>query len=113
MGEHALNFWLPSVLKETGLSIGVVGLLLMPPYIVGVVAMIAVASSSDRRAERKWHMIGATACSGLVLIIMQVIGVSNNVFLTCFLALGIGVFYGRFGPFWTLPSKVLLPAVLG
>jgi MFS family permease len=71
MAEWGVNFWLPSVLKDTGLSIQTVGLLAALPYAVGMAAMLLVARSSDRRGERKWHMIAATACSGAFLLLAQ------------------------------------------
>lgn len=112
MAEWGVNFWLPTVLKETGLSIGIVGLLAAIPYAVGVVAMLVVAARSDRMQERKWHMIATTAISGAMLIVLVLVG--NSTFATIvLLSLGIGSFLGRFGPFWTLPSEVLPPAVIG
>jgi MFS family permease len=112
MAEWGVNFWLPSVLKETGLSIGIVGLLAAIPYALGVVAMIVVAASSDRLQERKWHMIVMTGASGLAM--MMLLFPAGNQFATiCLLSLAIGLFLGRFGPFWTLPTEVLPPAVVG
>ena len=112
MAEWGVNFWLPSMLNETGFSIGVVGLLAAIPYALGIGAMLLVAASSDRTQERKWHMIGASACSGAILLVL--IATSGSQFATIsLLCLSIGCFYGRFGPFWTLPAEVLPPAVIG
>jgi MFS family permease len=113
MAEWGVNFWLPTVLKETGLSIGVVGMLAALPYALGIVMMIMVARSSDRRRERKWHMIAATAFSGLFLLCAQLSSVMGVFATVLFLSLAIGSFLGRFGPFWTLPTEVLPPAVAG
>ena len=114
MAEWGVNFWLPTVLKETGLSIGVVGLLAALPYALGIVMMIIVARSSDRHQERKWHMILATAFSGIFLLLAQFATGAFGVFGTVlFLSLAVGSFLGRFGPFWTLPAEVLPPAVAG
>jgi cyanate permease len=114
MAEWGVNFWLPTVLKETGLGIGVVGMLAALPYALGIVMMILVARSSDRRQERKWHMIVATGCSGLFLLCAQLATGAFGVFGTVlFLSLAVGSFLGRFGPFWTLPAEVLPPAVAG
>lgn len=112
MAEWGVNFWLPTVLKETGLSILHVGLLAALPYLLGAVAMTVVARSSDRLGDRKWHMIGATAAAGLMLLVSQAadVGVFGTI---CLLSLSIGCFLGRFGPFWTLPTEVLPPAVAG
>jgi nitrate/nitrite transporter NarK len=100
------------VLKETGLSIGVVGLLAALPYGVGIITMLAVAASSDRMQERKWHMIATTTCAGALLILLVAVGNSQFAIITL-LSLSVGSFLGRFGPFWTLPSEVLPPAVIG
>jgi sugar phosphate permease len=112
MAEWGVNLWFPTVLKETGLSIGVVGLLSAAPHGLGMVAMLLVAMSSDRLHERKWHMIAATTVSGLALILMP-LGGGSSLAAVCFLTVAIGAFLGRFGPFWTLPTEVLPPAVLG
>src|ERR1700733_8563086 len=71
MAEWGVNIWLPTLLHETGLSISKVGMLAALPYALGIVMMILVARSSDRRRERKWHMIAATAFSGLFLFCAQ------------------------------------------
>lgn len=113
MAEWGVNFWLPTVLKDTGLSIQTVGLLAALPYAVGIVAMLLVARSSDRRSERKWHMIAATACSGLFLLLAQFAGNQRPAAIIIFLILAVASFLGRFGPFWTLPTEVLPTAVAG
>jgi MFS family permease len=113
MAEWGVTFWLPTVLKETGLSIGVVGVLAALPYALGIVMMILVARSSDRLRERKWHMIAATAFSGLFLLCAQLSGAIGVFATVLFLCLAIGSFLGRFGPFWTLPTEVLPPSVAG
>ena len=111
--EYGVNFWLPTVLKETGQSILAVGFLSAIPYAVGAMAMLAVAWSSDRRQERKWHMVLATAGSGLLLIIASLVPQGSTLAILCCLTLSVGAFLGRFGPFWTLPSEILPPAVAG
>ena len=68
--------------------------------------MVAVAASSDRLRERKWHMIAATALGGVPLLIMHLTGAGPLATVLC-LSIAIGVFLGRFGPFWTLPGEVL------
>ena len=112
MAEWGIAFWLPTVLKETGLSIFAVGMLSSIPYALGVLAMIVVATHSDRTQERKWHMIGASACSGAILLFLLLLGGGQFTTITL-LCISIGCFYGRFGPFWTLPAEVLPPAVIG
>ena len=111
--EWGVGFWLPSVVKETGASIGLTGLLSALPYAAGAIIMVLVARASDRRQERKWHMIAATSASGLFLFCAQFATGFGPYATVLFLALSIGAFLGRFGPFWTLPGEVLPPAVAG
>jgi MFS family permease len=113
MAEWGVSFWLPTVLKETGQSIMIVGFLAALPYAVGIVMMVLVARHSDRRHERKWHMIAATTASGLCLLLAQLAGVHSTLGIVVFLTLAVGCFLGRFGPFWTLPTEILPPAVVG
>ncbi|MFM0161190.1 MFS transporter [Paraburkholderia sediminicola] len=112
VGEWGIQFWYPTVLKEAGLSIGVVGLVATLPALLSMLSMTLVARSSDRWGERKWHMIGATMTAGCVLLLMQFSGGSAFA-MVCLFAVATGAMAGRFGPFWTLPSEVLPPAVLG
>lgn len=111
--EWGVGFWLPSVVKETGASIGLTGVLTALPYAAGATMMVIVARNSDRTQERKWHMIAATSASGLFLFCAQFATGFGPYAAVVFLTLSIGAFLGRFGPFWTLPSEVLPPAVAG
>ncbi|MFI4999789.1 MAG: MFS transporter [Reyranellales bacterium] len=113
MAEWGVTFWIPTVLKETGLSIVTVGFLAAVPPAVGAVMMILVAYSSDRMQERKWHMIAMTALSGVFLLLAQFAGAGSTIGILVFLTLAVGSFLGRFGPFWALPTEVLPPAVAG
>jgi nitrate/nitrite transporter NarK len=75
--------------------------------------MILVAISSDRLQERKWHMICATAMSGVFLLLAQFVGQGSTIGILVCLTLAVASFFGRFGPFWSLPTEVLPPAVAG
>jgi D-galactonate transporter len=57
MGLYGLSFWLPTLVKQAGVhSAFMAGVVTAAPYASGVVAMIFVSRSSDRRRERKWHL---------------------------------------------------------
>ena len=113
MAEWGVTFWIPTVLKDTGLSIQTVGFLAAIPPAAGAVMMVLVAMNSDRVQERKWHMIACTAMSGVFLLLAQVLGQFGTVGIVICLTLAVGSFLGRFGPFWSLPTEVLPPAVAG
>lgn len=73
-----VTIWLPSALKQSGLSIMSVGFLSAIPYAAGAVAMLIAAFSSDRRTERKWHTVLMTAMSGVFLLLTQLSGVRSG-----------------------------------
>lgn len=108
-----VSIWLPSVLKQAGLSITSVGFLSAIPYAAGAIAMLIVAVSSDRRMERKWHTVAMTAFSGVFLLAAQLTGETAIMMTLLLLTLSFACFYGRFGPFWALPSEVLPASVAG
>jgi MFS family permease len=105
--------WLPSVLKQAGLPIMSVGFLSAIPYVAGAIAMLVVASSSDRRMERKWHTVITTGLAGVFLLLAQLSGEHAIMVTLLLLTLSFASFYGRFGPFWALPSEVLPASVAG
>jgi sugar phosphate permease len=111
--EWGVTFWLPTVLRDSGLSISTVGWLAAIPPAAGALMMLLVAASSDKRQERKWHMIVATAMSGVFLLLAQFVAQGNIVGILVCLTLAVASFFGRFGPFWSLPTEVLPPAVAG
>ncbi len=108
-----VTIWLPSVLRQAGLSILSVGFLSAVPYAAGVVAMLWVAVSSDRRMERKWHVLIPTGLAGVFLLAAQLSGEAAIMMTLLLLTLSFACFFGRFGPFWALPSEVLPAPVAG
>lgn len=62
-GTYSVTFWLPTVMKSSGISNLVqLGWLSAIPYGVGAIGMVVISRSSDRRLERRWH----AACAGVV-----------------------------------------------
>lgn len=56
LGIYLVSFWLPTIIKGSGVGDTVtIGLLSAIPYVVAVVAMIAWSSHGDLRGERRWH----------------------------------------------------------
>ncbi|MCY1266539.1 putative tartrate transporter [compost metagenome] len=107
MGQYGFGFWLPSIIKATGVSSALeVGVLSAIPYAFGVVAMVVVGRHSDRTGERRWHyglsaafaaagLIGATVWRDSTVIAMIALTVAS-MGLQCLAPV-----------FWTLPTRVL------
>lgn len=54
--NYALVFWMPTLIKGWGVTDLVqIGLYAAVPQVLGVVGMILIGRSSDRRGERRWH----------------------------------------------------------
>ncbi|HTH16578.1 MAG TPA: MFS transporter [Magnetospirillum sp.] len=56
-GVYAINFWLPSIIKGSGLhDPNVIGWLSAIPYLAASIFMIIAGRSADTRRERRWHL---------------------------------------------------------
>jgi ACS family tartrate transporter-like MFS transporter len=82
-----------------------VGLFLPIPYLAGLTGMILISHSSDRTAERRYHVAIPAITGGAALVLL---GAAHSPFLAVvllsFVAIGV---YGLMGPFWALPSEFL------
>ena len=102
---YGTTFFLPQIVKGLGLSNFMTGLASAIPYVIGMIALLLWGWSSDRRGERRWHLIAAsvTAAIGFSLA-----GVAGNSFWSlpaiCLAVIGI---YGTRPTFWPLPSIFL------
>ena len=74
IGLYGISFWLPSIIKDSGLTdVSVIGWLSAIPYVVAIPAIILTGMSADRFRSRRMHfsvalVIGAAgfAASGYV-----------------------------------------------
>jgi ACS family tartrate transporter-like MFS transporter len=79
-------------------------MLMMIPYLAGLVALIFVSRSSDRRLERRYHAATPLFAGGLALILLGSTSSSwLSIVLWTFAALG----YAFMGPFWSVPGDFL------
>jgi MFS transporter, ACS family, tartrate transporter len=107
IGSYTFTIWTPQLVKavQGDHSNGAIGMLVMIPSIVGLVAMILASQSSDRTLERRYHVAVLAAAGGIALVLL-----SANVsplfaeVLLCLLAVSV---YGFVGPFWALPGEFL------
>jgi ACS family tartrate transporter-like MFS transporter len=107
ISSYALGFWLPQIVKSfsPGNSNTHIGLLVMLPHLAGLVSMIVIAKSSDRRVERRWHAGIALLVGGAAMMLVARSGSpALSVFLLCVAEAGI---YGSLGPFWALPGEFM------
>lgn len=106
IGSYAIYFWMPQAVKSlANYSNTVVGLLVMIPYLAGLIATILVSRSSDRRLERRYHAAVPLIVGGSAFLLL---GTTNSLWLSimlwCLVSMGN---CGFWGPFWALPNEFL------
>jgi sugar phosphate permease len=107
VGLNSIAFWMPQVVQSLlrEYSNTTLGLLVMIPHLLGLVVMIVVSRSSDRKLERRYHAAIPGFAAGLAFLLL---GATRSPFLSiglfCLVALGIYSFYA---PFFSLPSQFL------
>jgi MFS transporter, ACS family, tartrate transporter len=107
IGMYTLNFWMPQLVKSLSseVSNSLLGVLVMIPHLVGLLVMVRVSRSSDRKQERRFHAAIPAIAAGIALASL---GATHSIFPTILLlslaALGI---YSVYGPFYSLPGDFL------
>jgi len=57
-GQYALTFWMPTLVKASGVTGNLnIGLLSAIPFVCAIVVMNILGHSADARRERRWHLI--------------------------------------------------------
>ena len=107
-GLYGISFWLPTLIKATGVASALdIGLLSAIPYVVATVSMILVGRSADRRRERRWHFMVPAVVGGIGLILSATFS-HNTMFAIAALTLAAAGVISSLPLFWTFP-----PAFLG
>ena len=97
--------FLPTIVKELGISNMQVGWVTMIPYTCGAIAMVFCGWLSDRIGERRWTLFWTCLLSAAGLVVAGLtIGSWWSVVGMSIAAVG---FYGTKGPFWSMPTMFL------
>ncbi|GFM55794.1 MFS transporter [Pseudomonas cichorii] len=107
MGQYAITFWLPTLVRNAGVSDPLhIGLLSSVPYICAIVAMLLMGRSGDKHRERRWHLVIPMIAGAAGLSLAAVMG--GNLLLSimslCLAAAGI---LSASSLFWMLPTTLL------
>lgn len=106
-GVYAINFWLPSIIKNLGFdSPLLIGWLSAIPYLLAGVFMIIVGRSADLRNERRWHLV-VPMLMGAIGLLIAVNFASNPT--VAILGLSIATMGALTGlpMFWPMPTALL------
>ena len=107
MGMYGVTFWLPTLIKASGVkSLLNIGLLTSIPFAAGVVGMILVSRSSDKHQERRWHCAVPAAICCISLILSAIYGKDTIIALVA-LSLAMAGSLSALPVFWILPTAFL------
>ena len=104
---NAIGFWAPTIIRDVGVKdLLDVGLLSSAVFIAGAIGTYVVGHSSDRKMERRWHLVGCGAVIALCFALLPLFAHSIPVAITL-LSIAAAASYGGFVVFWTIPQTFL------
>jgi sugar phosphate permease len=107
MGNYALAFWLPQILKDTlTTDPWIIGLASTVPWGTAAIAMVIYAHHSDRTGERRWHVALGVGVAGLTLAVGGLPGVAGWPGLALVTCTTVAIMCTQ-AVFWSLPTAVL------
>ncbi|MEV0087245.1 MFS transporter [Saccharopolyspora sp. NPDC050642] len=106
-GLYAVSFWLPTILKENGLTDTVtIGLYSALPYAFAIVLMIVLGRRSDRTGERRLHSSITALISAIALAVAAFTASSFAVSLIAIIV-ATACMWASYTVFWAMPSTYL------
>lgn len=107
LGLYTVAFWTPSILHDDGIrSTFQIGCLSAIPQIGGVLSMILIGRSSDKRGERRWHIVLPVLFGSMAMACIPFV-TGNPGLVILFITLANMGILGALPPFWVLPSLML------
>jgi MFS family permease len=108
MGLYGISFWLPSLIKASGVTDELnIGLLTMIPYGFAAVGMVMIGRSSDRTKERRWHVAVPAVIGAAGLVVSTFVSHQPALAVLALTFATVGIL-GALCQFWSIP-----PAFLG
>ncbi|TBL70172.1 MFS transporter [Hafnia alvei] len=106
IGYYGINFWLPSIIKSSGVSDDFhIGLLAALPYVFGAIFMVWNSRHSDLHCERRWH-IAIPAILGAVGLTLSAYCSGSTVWMMAWICLAMS------GTLALIPTYISLPGTL-
>lgn len=110
---YGISSFFPSMLKQAGFPIALVGGLTALPFVTAVIGLVVVGFLSDRTMRRRRYIVGSMVVLGVGLILAAAVhGVSLPLSLALFILAGLGL-YAYLGPFWSAVSQLLPRETVG
>jgi D-galactonate transporter len=107
MGLYGVSFWLPTIIKSTGVTDAfMIGLLSAIPFAAAVIAMVLIARSADRTRERRWH-VALPGFAGALGLVLSVVWAHDTTLAMAGLTLATMGILTTLPLFWSLPTAFL------
>jgi D-galactonate transporter len=107
MGLYGVSFWLPSLVKASGVKDPLdIGLLSSIPYAAAAIGMVLISRSSDSTGERRWHLslAGVLGACGLVASVFFAKDTTLAMFALTVGTVGV---MATISQFWVVPPAIL------
>ena len=107
MGQYGLTFWMPTLIKATGVKGNLnIGLLSAIPFGCAIVAMNLLGRSADARRERRWHLV-VPALLGAAGFVVAAFNAGNTMVSIVALSVAAAGVLSCAPLFWSLPTAFL------
>ena len=107
MGLYGVGFWLPTIIKATGVKGTLdIGMLTAIPYAVAAVAMVLIGRSADRLRERRWHVAIPGVVGAVGLLLSTLFGDNTWLSMSALTLATVGILT-TLPLFWSLPTAFL------
>lgn len=107
MGQYAITFWLPTLVRNAGVSDPLhIGMLSSLPYLCAIAAMLLVGRSGDKHRERRWHLIIPMIVGAIGLSLAALMGGNVTLSILCLCLAASGILSAT-SLFWMLPTTLL------
>ena len=109
-GLYGAGFWIPTLIKRTGVeSPFAIGLLTVVPNVAGALAMIVISRRSDRTRERRWHLVIPALVGAVGWLVTVRFGADTAIAVTG-MSLAFAGVTTSLAQFWCLPTALLAGA---
>ncbi|AKJ67186.1 MFS transporter [Pandoraea thiooxydans] len=107
IGLYGVSFWLPTIIKSTGVKDPLtIGLLTAIPFGFAVIAMLVIGWRSDLKRERRWHVAIPALISAAGLFLSTVWSHNTQLAMIALTFATMGIM-AVLPLFWSLPTAIL------
>lgn len=106
MGQYGIYFWLPTMIKESGVTNPLhIGLLTAIPYAFSIMSMLYVGRRADKAKDSRHYLLG-TCIVGSAALLGIVHGVLNTGLMIVLLSIATACSYIMLALFYTFPPGI-------